>query len=47
MDKVTYKSKMDESKFKQLRSDPTKLRESQLQWYLRKLDNKGYFDKNV
>ena len=49
MDKVTYKLKMyellnDESKFKQLTSDPTKLHEGQLQRYLRKLNNKGYFD---
>ena len=49
MDKITYKLKMyellnDESKFKQLTSDPTKLHEGQLQRYLRKLNNKGYFD---
>ena len=47
MDKTTYKSKMykllsDESKFNQLSSDPTKLREDQ-----RKLNNKGYFDEIV
>ena len=52
MDKITYKSKVfellnDESKFKQLTSDPTKLREGQLQCYLRKLNNKGYFDESV
>ena len=45
MDKITYKLKMyellnDESKFKQLTSDPTKLHEGQLQRYLRKLNNK-------
>ena len=38
MDAITYKSKMyellnDESKFKQLTSDPTKLREGELQRY--------------
>ena len=49
MDKITYKLKMyellnDESKFKQLTSDPTKLHEGQLQRCLRKLNNKGYFD---
>ena len=33
--------------FKQLTSDPTKLREHQLQRYLRKLNNKGYFDKSI
>ena len=52
MDKITYKLKMyellnDESKFKQLTSDPTKLHEGQLQRYLRKLNNKGYFDQNA
>ena len=52
MDKITYKSKMDEllndeSKFKQLTSDPTKLREGQLQRYFRKLNNKGYFDESI
>ena len=52
MDKITYKSKMyellnDENKFKQLTSDPMKLREGQLQRYLRKLNNKGYFDESV
>ena len=52
MDKFTYKSKMyellnDKSKFMQLTSDPTKLREGQLQRYLRKLNNKGYFDESV
>ena len=52
MDAITYKSKMyellnDESKFKQLTSDPTKLREGQLQRYLRKLKNKGYFDESI
>ena len=31
----------------QLTSDPTKLREGQLQRYLRKLNNKGYFDESV
>ena len=36
-----------ESKFKQLTSDPTKLREVQLQRYLRKLNNKGYFDESI
>ena len=30
--------------FKQLSSDPTKLREGQLQRYLRKLNKKGYVD---
>ena len=34
-------------KFKQLTSDPTKLREGQLQLYLRKLNNKGYFDESA
>ena len=52
IDKITYKSKMyellnDESKFKQLTSDPTKLCEGQLQRYLRKLNNKGYFDESI
>ena len=52
MDAITYKSKMyellnNESKFKQLTSDPTKLREGQLQRYLRKLNNKGYFDESI
>ena len=52
MDKITYKSKMyellnDESKFKQLGSDSAKLRKGQLQPYLRKLNNKGYFDNSV
>ena len=52
MDAITYKSKMyellnDESKFKQLTSDPRKLREGQLQRYLRKLNNKGYFDESI
>ena len=52
MDKLTHKSKMyellnDESKFKQLTSDPTKLREGQLQRYLRKLNNKAYFDESI
>ena len=36
-----------ESKFKQLTSDTTKLREGQLQRYLRKLNNKGYFDESI
>ena len=50
MDKITYKLKMqellnDESKFKQLTIDPTKLRESQLQCFLQKLNNKGFFDE--
>ena len=49
---ITYKSKMyellnDESMFKQLTSDPTKLGEGQLQRYLRKLNNKGYFDESI
>ena len=39
-----YELLNDESKFKQLTSDPTKLHEGQLQRYLRKLNNKGYFD---
>ena len=52
MDKIRHKSKMyellnDESKFKQLTNDPTKLRECQLKCYLRKLNNKGYFDESV
>ena len=34
-------------KFKQLTSDPTKLREGQLQLYLRKLNNKGCFDESA
>ena len=34
-------------KFKQLASDPTKLREGQLQLYLRKLKNKGCFDESA
>ena len=37
-----YKLLSDESKFNQLSSDPTKLREGQ-----RKLNNKGYFDEIV
>ena len=49
MDKITYKLKMyellnDGSKFKQITSDPIKLHEGQLQRYLRKFNNKGYFD---
>ena len=52
MDRITYKSKMyeslnDESKFKQLTGDPEKLREGQLQRYLRKLNNKGCFDESL
>ena len=52
MDKITYKLKMqellnDESKFKQLTIDPTKLRESQLQCFLQKLNNKGFFDEST
>ena len=52
MDKITWKSKMyellnDKSKFKEITSDPTKLREGQLQRYLRKLKSKGYFDESV
>ena len=52
MDKIACKLKMyellnDESKFKQLSSDPTKLHEGQLQRYLRKLNNKRYSDKIV
>ena len=52
MDKITYKLKMyellnDESKFKQLTSDPTKLREGRLQRYLTILNNKGYFDESI
>ena len=52
MDKTRYKSKMyellnDERKFKQLTSDPAKLREGQLQRYLRKLNNKGYFGESI
>ena len=35
-----YELLNDESKFKQLTSDPTKLREGQLQRYLWKLNNK-------
>ena len=50
--RTTYKSKKyeslnDENKFKQLVSDPTKLREGQLQRCLQKLNNKGYFDESV
>ena len=33
--------------FKQLSSDPTKLREGQLQRYFGKLNNKGCFDESV
>ena len=52
MNKITFKSKMyellnDESKFKQLTSDPKKLREGQLQHYLWKLNKKGYFDDSI
>ena len=52
MNKITYKSNMhellnDKSKFKQLTSDPTKVREGQLQRYLRKLNTKGYFDQSI
>ena len=52
MDKITYKAKIyellnDESKFKQLSRDPTKLCEGQLQSYLWKLNNKGYFDESI
>ena len=52
MDKITYESKMyellnDESNFKELTSDPTKLHEGRLQRYLRKLNNKGYFDETI
>ena len=52
IDKIACKLKMyellnDESKFKQLSSDPTKLHEGQLQRYLRKLNNKRYSDKIV
>ena len=52
MDKITYNSKMykllnDESKFRQLTSDPTKQREGQLQRCLWRLNNKGYFDESV
>ena len=52
MDNITYKSKMhellnDESKFKQLTSDTWKVRERQLQRFLRKLNNKGYFDESI
>ena len=42
-----YELLNDKSKFKELTSDPTKLREGQLQRYLRKLKNKGYFDESV
>ena len=42
-----YELLNDESKFKQLTSDPTKLREGQLQRYLRKLNSKGYFDESI
>ena len=42
-----YELLNDESRFKQLTSDPTKLREGQLQHYLRKLNNKGYFDTSI
>ena len=42
-----YELLNDESKFKQLTSDPTKLCEGQLQCYLRKLSNKGYFDESI
>ena len=52
VDKVMHKSNVYEllnyeSEFKRLTSDPTKLGEGQLQRYLRKLNNKGYFDENV
>ena len=42
-----YELLNDKTKFMQLTSDPTKLREGQLQRYLRKLNNKGYFDESV
>ena len=42
-----YELLNDKSKFKELTSNPTKLREGQLQRYLRKLKNKGYFDESV
>ena len=42
-----YELLNDESKFKQLSNDQTKLREGQIQLYLRKLKNKGYFDESV
>ena len=50
MDNITCKSKMhellnDESKFKQLTT--SKLRKRQLQRFLRKLNNKGYFDESI
>ena len=35
------------SKFKLLTADPTSLREGQLQWFLRKLKNEGFFDEDV
>ena len=52
IDKITFKSKMyellnDESKFKQVTSEPTKLCEGQLQRYLRKLNYRGYFDESI
>ena len=37
----------DHSKFKLLTADPTSLREGQLQWFLRKLKNEGFFDEDV
>ena len=37
----------NESKFRQLTSDPIKLRKSQLQRHLRKLNNKGYFNESA
>ena len=42
-----YELLNDESKFRKLSSDPTKLRDGQLQSYLRKLNSKGYFDESV
>ena len=35
------------SKFKLLTADPTSLREGQLQRFLRKLTNEGFFDEDV
>ena len=42
-----YELLNDESKFKQLTSDPTKLHEGQIQCYLRKLNKKIYFDESI
>ena len=37
----------DSTKFKPIKEDPTLLRESQLQWFLRKLKSNGHLDPKV